>query len=447
MKELGRADVFRALPPGQLPWVRRVVRAAEDLRVGLFLVGGPVRDLLLEIPLRDVDFCVRPRGRHGAEAVANRAVGERARVVVHARFGTVCIEAGGVRIDLADLRQESYAHPGALPRTEPGELEQDLLRRDFTVNALALPIVGESRELVAAPGALEDLRGKRLRILHEQSFHDDPTRALRAARLGSRLGFALARGSRTSLRDALRDGVFGRVSGERLRREIDKVFEDAALGLDPSKALRKLAEWHVLAALEPGLELPRESVAPLRRLGRAVAQRPWSGPSFRAGVVGLSVWLAPLAPAMRRRFVRRLSLRGGAARQILGFPKLRDELLRKLAKARGRGAVDAVLAEIDEEGLLALHVWAPATLRRRIERWAAEDRVRRVPVSGNDLLEIGLSGPELGAALSRIRGAFLDGAVANREEALALARELSRSKSTRGSSRKPARGRRLPRRG
>jgi len=142
------------------------------------------------------------------------------------------------------------------------------------------------------------------------------------------------------------------------------------------------------------------------------------------------------APALRRRTLRRLSVRGDAAKRVAEFAKLRDTVMRRLAAARGRGAVDALLFEVDEERLFALYAWAPPTLRRRIVRWAAEDRARRVPVSGEDLLEIGLSGPAVGRALARIRAAFLDAAVANREEALALARELARRKGAAGARRR-----------
>ena len=155
-----------------------------------------------------------------------------------------------------------------LPAVAPGSLAEDLQRRDFTVNALALPLSAVARRshagIVAAERSLEDLAAKRLRILHARSFHDDPTRAFRAARFALRLGFALTRDSRAALRGALRDGAFGRVSGDRWRRELGKLFDDCREGLDPSRALRLLDEWHVLAALEPGLSFERSSAAALR---------------------------------------------------------------------------------------------------------------------------------------------------------------------------------------
>jgi tRNA nucleotidyltransferase (CCA-adding enzyme) len=275
-----------------------------------------------------------------------------------------------------------------------------------------------------------DLVGGNLRILHPRSFHDDPTRALRAARLGLRLGLSLTRGSRTALRDALRDGVFGRVSGDRLRRELVKVFEDARLGLDPSGVFRWLSNWHVLGALEPGLDLPRAAVVPLRRLGRAIASPPWRSGRWRSWISGLSIWLAPGPPALRRRTLQRFSVRGEVARAISRFPKASGGWMNALLRARGRGAIDALLAPLSEEELYAFYSLAESKLRGRIARFAVEDRMRRVPISGEDLLEIGLAGPALGRVLNRIRIAYLDGALKNRDEAIALAREIARRRGT-----------------
>jgi hypothetical protein len=152
-------------------------------------------------------------------------------------------------------------------------------------------------------------------------------------------------------------------------------------------------------------------------------------------VSGLALWLAPLAPALRRRALRRLGVRGDVAARVAGFAQERERRLRGLLRAHGRGAADALLADIDEDVLHALYASAAPAVRRRIARWALEDRARRPPIGGSDLLEIGLSGPAVGAALRRIRAAHLDGAVRTREDALALARELSRRRG--GSAGRP----------
>ena len=444
MSELPLRGVLDALPDATTPLLGRLLSAARERGDAVFLVGGPVRDLLLGRALADLDLVVEGEG---AADLATAAAPEGARVIRHDRFGTVRLEADGVAIDLAGLRRETYAYPGALPKVEPAGLDEDLHRRDFTVNAMAIPLSATARKawpvLVDPGGGRADLEAKLLRVLHPQSFHDDPTRALRAARLGTRLGFGLSRGTRSSLRGALRDGAFGRVSGDRLRREVEKLFADARAGAGPARALALLGDWHVLGALEPGLELPSSARAPLRRLGRALAEPPWPLARYEPWGAGLAVWLAALDAGLRRRALRRLAVRGERAARVADFPRARDRWLRALERARGRGPVDATLHGIDEEQLLALAAWAPPTGRRRIVRWAREDRGRRPPLGGADLVEMGLAGAEVGRALQRVRMAWLDGTVKSREEALAMAAELARRRAA--ARRRPARRSRPPR--
>jgi tRNA nucleotidyltransferase (CCA-adding enzyme) len=407
--------------------VARLASAAEARGLPLYLVGGPVRDLLLGRPLRDADLALAAALAAGATEIAREAAQPGDRVVEHPRFGTLRLElADGAAIDVATLRRETYEAPGALPSVAPGALDDDLRRRDFTVNALALALNDAARsasgELVDVADGLAHLALGELHVFHAASFRDDPTRALRAARFAARFGFRLARDARGALRSALRRGAFGAVSGERYAAELEKLFGEASVGGDPARALALLDEWHVLPALEPGLELPRAAGAPLRRISRALVQGGFAG---RAWVAGLMVWLAALPTPLARRTLARLAIRGALATRITSFARTRDATLRTLARARGRGAVDALLRALPVEELAALHAWAPRTAQRRIERHAAEDRALRLPVSGDDLLALGLAGPEVGAALARIRAAWLDRELTTRDEALALARELA----------------------
>jgi tRNA nucleotidyltransferase (CCA-adding enzyme) len=418
-----------SIPPAEADLVRAVLRTADAEGVSVLLVGGPVRDLLLGRPLVDVDLLIEDADPARAGELAVRAGGPDAKVIRHERFGTAELRSGEAAIDLATARSETYAYPGALPTVAPGDLAQDLARRDFSVNALALPLSRAARarhpEIVDPFGGAGDLAGRRLRVLHARSFHDDPTRALRAGRIGPRLGFSLTSSTRGALRSALRDGSFGRVSGDRLRRELERVFEDAGRGLDPAQALRVLDDWHVLGALEPGLCLPAQATVPMRRLGRAIAQPPWNSPRWRTWMTGFGVWLAPLPAALRRRALRRIAVRGDPARRVLDLPRAAERAAAALERARGRGAIDAVLGELSEEELFAVYVSAPA-LRRRVARYASDDRYRKLPVTGDDLVAAGLAGASVGRALARIRAAFLDGALRSREEALALAQEVAR---------------------
>jgi tRNA nucleotidyltransferase/poly(A) polymerase len=155
-----------------LPGIARVRAALDGERA--YLVGGAVRDLLLGAEHPDLDLAVE-----GDAVELARRLG--AEPVAHERFSTATVDLDGVRVDLARTRAETYPHPGALPEVEPAPLERDLARRDFTVNAMALPLDGRG-QLVDPHGGRVDLRAGLLRVLHPGSFADDPTRALRAAR-------------------------------------------------------------------------------------------------------------------------------------------------------------------------------------------------------------------------------------------------------------------------
>lgn len=430
MKRISLDLLRRALPEPVREATQRVAAAGDSLGIGIHLVGGPVRDFLQDRPLRDVDLVAEPRevtqGKGDAAAVVAAAKLPDARVVGHERFGTVRVELGGFVLDVATVRSERYEAWGALPSVAPGSLDEDLRRRDFTVNGLAAPLNATARKgrpaLIDPGEGLADLERGLLRVFHPESFLDDPTRALRAARLASRLGLTLARPSRNALRAALRDGAFGAVKGERYRAELVKLFEDPVPGLDPSRALRLLDEWHVLAALEPGLHLAASARTPLRRLGRDLAE---ASASLQPWLAGFMVWLGPLPVPLRRRVLRRFAVRGRAAERVVAYPRGAARVLRALSKRRGRGAADAVLRGFGAEEIQALASEAPASERRRILRWVQEDRAVRLPLSGRDLLELGLDGPAVGRALERIRLGVLDRKVRNRDDALALAAELA----------------------
>ncbi|HVR05719.1 MAG TPA: hypothetical protein VMS02_06730, partial [Solirubrobacteraceae bacterium] len=240
---------------GELPGGERLLAAATP---GAYLVGGAVRDLLLGQAPRELDVVVE-----GDAAALAAALGA---AVEHPRFGTALVELpGGARIDVARARRERYAAPGALPDVEPASLAEDLLRRDFTVNAIALALAGKRRgELRAAPHACEDLRAGRLRVLHGRSFEDDPTRLLRLARYRTRLGFAVQEETAGLAEQAVAGGALATVSGARLGAELRLVLAEP----DPVVTLAELERRGVLRALHPRL---RFEAAVLRRAVQLLA--------------------------------------------------------------------------------------------------------------------------------------------------------------------------------
>ena len=239
-------------------------RVAREKDVRLFLVGGTVRDLLLRRPVKDVDLVVEGDAAGFARALS-AALGGRARA--HERFGTAAVElSDGGRLDVAAARRETYDGPGALPRVQTARIEEDLARRDFTINAMALELSAAVRpRLVDAFGGRRDLERRSLRFLHAHSPFDDPTRAFRAVRYANRLGFRIAPDAGRAIRAALRSGAFDAVSGDRLRRELELLFAER----NRAAAVRRLAGLGLAAALGARLQA---TGAALRRVHRAERQ-------------------------------------------------------------------------------------------------------------------------------------------------------------------------------
>jgi tRNA nucleotidyltransferase (CCA-adding enzyme) len=202
---------------GAQPRTARLAEAFADTP-GAHLVGGAVRDLLLDGAPVDLDLVVEGDGPAAARAAAERLGGE---VREHGRFATATVTAGELAFDVVTARAESYPRPGALPEVRPGTLEEDLARRDFTVNAMALSLHRDTLGgLRWFPGALDDLEAGVLRILHPRSFRDDPTRLLRLVRYGARLGFDPDARTDALARDALADGALAAVSTARVGGEL-----------------------------------------------------------------------------------------------------------------------------------------------------------------------------------------------------------------------------------
>ncbi|HUP48710.1 MAG TPA: hypothetical protein VNA04_07955 [Thermoanaerobaculia bacterium] len=242
-----------------------VTEVAKEKDCRPFLVGGPVRDLLLGRGAIDVDLTLEEGSSTLARALARRVDG---RVRSYPQFMTYKVTADGLpEIDIATARKERYRSPGALPAVTAGKLQDDLLRRDFSINAIALDLLDGSLHDPAA--GERDLREGVIRILHEKSFIDDPTRIFRAIRLAARLRFAIEEDTARRMREAIDAGALGTVTRERLWREVFLAMDEA----DAPAILSALDEQGALSALIGG-RLTGEAQQTLRRAREAVAARP-----------------------------------------------------------------------------------------------------------------------------------------------------------------------------
>jgi tRNA nucleotidyltransferase (CCA-adding enzyme) len=238
----------------RLPGVDRLLPALDGLAPA-YLVGGAVRDLLRGSASVDLDVAVEGDAHAVARALAERLGGE---ATEHARFGTASVRARELHVDLARTRRETYARPGALPAVAPAPLADDLARRDFTINAMAIGLTGAGAgRLVDPHGGRADLRAGLVRVLHPRSFEDDPTRLLRALRYAARLGFALDPETERRARAAAASGAPRTVSGKRIADELLDLLAEP----ECAAAVERMRELGLDRALHPALAADPDRVA------------------------------------------------------------------------------------------------------------------------------------------------------------------------------------------
>lgn len=404
------------IPPSELrgrieamPGMERLLPALSGLDPA-HLVGGAVRDLLRGADRVDLDVAVE--GDAGAVA---RELGARlgGAVIEHERFGTATVTAPGLVVDLAATRRERYPHPGALPEVRPAPLEHDLARRDFTVNAMATALSpGRLGALTDPHGGVADLESGAIRVLHGDSFRDDPTRLLRAVRYEARLGFAIEPDTERLARGAAAAGALRAVSGPRVRDELlDLLAEPQA-----AAAVARLAELGLDRSMDPALEADADLVA-----SAALGASETGADRVLAELAAL---IAP-APAALRGFVERLGLARDGRDRVLRAATIAPELARALEPARRPSELSALLARAPREALaLALAHGAPA---EPILHYVSELQRVRLEITGDDLVSAGVpASAAVGRALERTLALKLDGEVAGRDEELRAALELAR---------------------
>jgi tRNA nucleotidyltransferase (CCA-adding enzyme) len=339
----------------------------------VYLVGGAVRDLLLGRGRADIDLVVEG----DAAALASRLGAD---VVSHERFATAKVNLDGHGIDIATARTESYPQPGSLPVVEPAvRVEADLARRDFTINAMAIPL-GSEPDLIDPHAGRADLAAGLLRVLHPGSFADDPTRALRAARYAARFGFELE-GETAAL---LREADLATVSADRREAELLRLAGEAKA----PRAFSLLAEWGSIALRSGGGELT-------------------------AGVAELlesSAW-AELVPRDRALLRAALGPRGGEEALAEARPELPSEAV---ALAAGRDPVELVLAR--------------ALGAEWLDRYLAEWREVALEIDGATLISAGVpQGPAIGRGLEEALRRKLNGEISGRDQELDVALAVARS--------------------
>jgi tRNA nucleotidyltransferase (CCA-adding enzyme) len=391
--------------------MERLLPALEGLEPA-YLIGGAVRDLLRGAAPADIDIAVEGDARSVGRAVAER-LGSDARE--YERFGTATVETPAATYNFAGTRRETYDSPGELPCVSPAPLADDLRRRDFSINAMAVGLSGDDLGHLHDPtGGLADMEAGLVRVLHERSFLDDPTRLLRALRYATRLGFALDPETERLAREAVAADALSTVSGARIRDELMDLLRE----LDAPSGIERMRDLEIHSALHPDLE-PDPDLVASAALG-AVAIGADRGIAALAALIEdapekLDLWLGDLHLLAQERDAAARAARVGP--RIAMTLREREHSASELRALLGKEPLEALA--------LALALRAPS---EPILRWISELRPIRLEISGADLLAAGVpEGPALGRALDETLNRKLDGLVSGRdaelETALLLARE------------------------
>jgi len=410
----------KALPYERLELLRQVAEAAHQQHTAIYIVGGFVRDLLLERPSLDFDIVVEGDAIALARAFAERLGG---RVTAHSRFGTAKWLPNGSHagewtagLDFISARTEFYTHPTALPTIERSSIKLDLHRRDFTINTLAIRLDGRHfGELHDYWGGANDLERGLVRVLHSLSFVDDPTRMLRAVRFEQRFGFQIEARTLDLLQEAL--PLIDRVSGERIRHELDRSFgeENAIQVLVRLKDLKLLQAIDQALIWDNWLETRFDLLLDPQFEPDWDISRNWRGVPVQR-VLAYILWLIRLSPTDLERIIDRLSFSRDVKDAIHSAAQLWESLGSLAAQSPSqivnrldgipKISIFAVYLACDSDGIREL-------LQEYINNWSQI----HAHTAGDDLRALGLPpGPHYRQILTELRRAWLDGEISSIDE-------------------------------
>ena len=398
------AEILTAqLDPISLRHLDQVAQVAESHGLQAYLVGGAVRDALLGLPVCDIDITVMGLTTQLAEEAARVLNGD---IAVRSQFNTFALDASGRHIDLAMTRRETYSNSGALPIVVPDTIQRDLTRRDFSINAMAVSINAASFGRLLDPfDGQSDLKAGLVRVLHHDSFRDDATRILRAARYVTRLGFSLETRTEHLLR---RDSSYlDTISPARLRDEFERVLQEV-------RAVSTLEMLHYLGALRslyPALVFSSQVSGALRRAEQSYyADKP---------SLYLSVLTYSMTASERGRFVDRLQLNASWRQTVLDTGLARSRIQdQPSVDAFSRSEIYWRLRALDEAAILGCSMYEEDSIAsRRLTLYLRELRHIRQILSGSDLLALGVpQGPRIGELLHDLLEARLNREIETRQD-------------------------------
>ncbi len=414
--------IEKQLPAELVSFMERAGKLAKSYGEKLYLVGGLVRDLLLNETNLDLDLVVEG----DAIALVRRLTeGRSGKITVHQRFGTAKLEFDNWSVDITTARREIYARPGALPTIKPDSLACDLLRRDFTVNAMAIELTpGSYGHLIDLYGGRDDLKHKLIRILNKKSFTDDATRIWRSLRYEQRLGFEL---EPDTLRLLKRDiPMLASISGDRIRYELECVLKEQY----PERVFGRAEELEVLKSLHPSL---KGNGWLEEKFGQARQ-------SCSPGRPPLGLYLAllayPLSAEETEQFILHLRLTKSLAQTLRDTASIKAQLEPLADPKLPPSGIYRLLHDYSQQAITANLLASDSPVaKEHIRLFLAKLRYIRPALSGNDLIMMGIAqGPRIKEILNLLHEARLNGRVKSKQSEEEMVREWVGSKRTKGRS-------------
>jgi tRNA nucleotidyltransferase (CCA-adding enzyme) len=396
--------ISKQLPPELVSLLRLAGETASQQGQKLYLVGGAVRDLLLEQANLDLDLVVEGNAVDLAEKLAQTRPGK---LTTHPRFGTATIQWPEWSLDLATARSETYARPGALPTVKPGSISDDLFRRDFTINAMAVHLDPEHYgETIDLYGGREDLQSRLIRVLHNRSFTDDATRIWRALRYEQRLDCRLERNTHKLLtRDAV---MLETISGDRIRHELELIFKEEL----PEKILYRAEELGVLSQLHPALQGDGELAELYNRARNLTAPSP----------PPVALYLALLTYSLSSRDLGQLITRLRLPKPLAATLRDAISIANRIEPLKDPALTPSRVYQL-LEGHTALAITAgllatdSSIARRHIRLYQDKLRLIRTVLTGEDLIKMGVpAGPRVKIIMERLLATKMDGEITTRKE-------------------------------
>jgi len=397
------------LPRQLLELVKDISRQAAGRGERVYLVGGIVRDLLLGYPNFDLDLVVEGDAVKLAQHVAETS---QAKLLAHRRFGTAKLRYENFTLDLATARRETYARPGALPVVAPGTLKDDLIRRDFSINAMAISLAANDYgELLDPYRGKSDLEHRLIRILHPESFRDDATRILRGVRYEQRLGFELeAQTARLLKRDI---PMLDTISGDRIRHELELIFREK----QPELVIKRLAELGALPRISPSLKGDGWIAEKFERT--RCLKKPAQLPSLY-----FCLLIYSSSEKEIEQFLARLNISAKLSRAMRDTLRLKTRLPLLDRSSLRPSEIYYLLREYEPLAIQANVIASDSSIaQRHLQLFLTKLRYVRTALDGEELKRLGISaGPEMGRILQALHKAKLDGQVSTKsdEEKLAL---------------------------